>query len=255
MKDFTVIIPSKSAFNLSRCINSFKQTHPNSNGRIVVFDNDISGGVNNLCDRNLVRSIPDYSPFCFSKAINRCASPEISGTDDLILLNDDTEIITPSGFHLLHEAANMTDSYGVVSSLIDGFVGNPQQSAKQHRDARSIFTPIGGIAFICVHIRREVWNALGPLDERLIHYGWDDTLFCVKTWAAGLRLGVYTGCTVKHVHNASQYRNSGPPPDLEANQYIFERIIQEEGLVSHWPLQLKFPLEKEQATIAKESAD
>lgn len=243
MRDYTIIIPSCTENNLRVCLEALKSKQPGWKDRVQVYDSDPTGRVENICeDYGVVRSFDiGLRPFVFSRAVNECM--DLSPDRDVIVMNDDAVLQTIGGLEKLHYESTIHPEFGIVSSSIFGFVGNPEQS---HRPV-SITHPIRivtlhTVVFICVHIRREVINQLGPMEERLIHYGWEDNLYCLQARAAGYKLGIFDGCIVEHGSLPSTYRKSGTV-DLDANWKIFESIVREKGLTPYWPVPFKFPYE------------
>lgn len=237
MRDYAIIIPSCTGSNLRACLEAIKTHQSDALVNTLVYDTDLKGEVESVCrDYHVTRVLGDL-PFIFSRAINTCV--ELCPNKDVILLNDDAVLITPGGFDALHRICNL-DAVGIVSAGIHGFIGNPEQVASSPltfvREAKS-----HTVTFVCVHILHEVIRKIGPMDERLIHYGWDDDLYCLQARAAGYGLGIYDGCVVEHGTLPSTYRKPGAMPSLDLNQRIFEGIVREKGLTFHWPVLFKFP--------------
>ncbi len=227
---FSIVILSKNIDNLKACVGSVLQNEPRA--RIIVVDDGLEYEYTAY-----PMYIPGEKPFIFSRNAN--IGIHAAGTDDVILLNDDTRLLTPNGFTHLHDAAVRHPEYGILSASIQGFVGNPEQNNAGTGGIRPAL--LHTLAFVCVHIPRTVLNQLGPLEERLIHYGWDDNLYCLQARAAGYKLGVYDGCVVEHGALPSTYRNMpGISAEMDANQKIFEGIVREKGLEKFWPVPFRF---------------
>lgn len=240
MRDYAIIIPSKTENNLRVCLEALKSKQPGWRERVIVYDNDHSGGVEQVCsDYNAMRLDGGLQPFIFSRAVNECIS---SCPDrDVIVLNDDAILRTVCGFDKLHYEASTHPEFGILSSSVFGFVGNPEQCNKPNAIPPFIRTAkLHTVVFVCVHITRDVINKLGPLDERLIHYGWEDNLYCLQARASGYKLGVYDGCIVEHGSLPSTYRKPNAMPNTDLNQRIFESIVRRQGLEKHWPVAFKF---------------
>lgn len=238
MRDYVIIIPSCTENNLRVCLEALKSKQSGWRDKVIVYDSDLSGGVEKVCDDYRVIRAFDIGlrPFVFSRAVNECIS--LAPGHDVIILNDDAVLQTIGGFEKLHFEANIHQEFGIVSSSILGFVGNPEQ---HHKDTKYIRTAdLHTVAFVCVHIRWEVIDKLGPMDERLIHYGWDDNLYCLQARAAGYKLGVYDGCIVEHGSLPSTYRKPNTVLNLDDNQKIFETIVLEKALGKWWPVPFKF---------------
>lgn len=240
-RDYIIVIPSKSEKNLFFCLEALQQKQPGYAERVIVYDNDPFDGVSKVCAAHNVTRFREFGvPFIFSRAINMCMHAR--GYTDVIILNDDAILQTVNGFDLLHQESALLSEYGIVSSSVVGFVGNPEQQNRNIPNIRP--ADLHTIVFICVHISRDVIDNLGPLDERLVHYGWEDNLYCLQARAAGYKLGIYDGCIVEHgISLPSTYR-SEPTTNLTDNRKIFEAIVREKELTPHWPLPFEFPEEK-----------
>lgn len=240
MRDYAIIIPSCNPSNLRACLDGMADKQSSALDRVFVYDTCPNDGVSNVCDYFHVACAKGKLPFVFSKAIN--AGLILTGDKDVIILNDDAELLTPNGFDELAKASSMDPGFGIVSAAIKGFVGNPEQKYTKNPSGYIIRpATLHTVVFICVYIHRAVINKIGPLEERLIHYGWEDNLYCLQARAAGWGLGVYDGCVVEHGTLPSTYR-TGKTVDLDANWRIFESIVHEKGLEKHWPVPFKFPV-------------
>jgi GT2 family glycosyltransferase len=237
VRDYTIIIPSCTGSNLRVCLGAIKIHQSDALLKVLVYDTDSKGEVESVCEDFHVTRVRGDFPFIYSRAINTCV--ELCPGKDVILLNDDATLKTQGGFDTLHRVCNL-DAVGIVSAGIHGFVGNPEQlTAGAYLNIRE--AKLHTVAFVCVHILHEVLRKIGSMDERLIHYGWDDNLYCLQTRAAGYGLGIYDGCVVEHGTLPSTYRKPGAMPDMDLNQRIFEGIVREKNLTSHWPIPFKFP--------------
>jgi glycosyltransferase involved in cell wall biosynthesis len=234
---YAIIIPSRNEKNLQACLQAIKNNEPGGLKRVLVYDNDLSGGVRHVCEYFSVASASSGSTFVFSSAVNHCI--QVCGDKDVIVMNDDAILQTPNGLTQLHNSG-----VGIVSSSVSGFIGNPEQ--KNIHNPHVWLRPLprhSYLAFVCVSLSRELINEIGLFDERLIHYGWEDTLYCIRALNAGYELWVNDLCTVEHSTLPSTYRKPGAMPDLDLNRKIFEQIIQEERLP--WPHGFQFPLEQQ----------
>jgi GT2 family glycosyltransferase len=188
VKPFHVVIPSKNANNLTACLDSIFRMEPVlSRERIIVVDDGVDP---EFRERVEVRWIDGQKPFIFSRAAND--GIEAAHTD-LILMNDDSRLLTASGFTNL--VNTRPSEYGLVSAAIRENVGNLQQKPAKTCGIRPI---VGAIAFICVLIPWDVFTAVGSFDERFTAYGSEDNDYCIRVNMAGLRIGVYDPCIVAH---------------------------------------------------------
>lgn len=241
MNDYAIIIPSCNPDNLSACLQAINNNQETALNRVFVYDTCPGDGVLNVCDEFHVACAHGELPFVFSKAIN--TGIILTGDKDIIVLNDDATLQTPNGFDELSKASSLDPGYGIISAAVKGFVGNPEQ---QYTGANTGYAirqaKLHTVVFICVYIPRAVINKVDLLDERLIHYGWEDNLYCLQTRAAGWDLGIFDGCVVEHGTLPSSFRVPNNLPSLDDNWRIFESIVREKGLQDHWPVPFKFPV-------------
>jgi hypothetical protein len=175
----------------------------------VIVVNDGIGAEHFDCWPNTV--VEGVKPFVFSRNIN--LGIRAAGTDDVILLNDDATLQTRDGFKALAECAQQHPDYGVISPAVD-LIGNPNQwpgglnaslrecgwSSQQLRDEPR------RLCFVCVYIPRTTIEKVGLLDESFTTYGGEDDDYCYRVTLAGLKLGVFDGCFVKHSELHSTFR-------------------------------------------------
>ena len=220
---FSVIIPSRNSANLAACVSSICEQKETC--RIIIVDD----GLDNCPIGDAIRHIDGVKPFIFARNINLgIAAAE---TDDVIILNDDTRLLTDFGFSLLADVARTNPQYGIISAGMTGAVGNTEQIAEPGTRLRE--TSHHTLVFVCVYIRRVVLNLLRDerteprqwLDERYLDYGFDDDDCCEEVRAhLGLKLGVYDGCVVEHGVQPSSYRdghNLGDSFGLAPNRQRF----------------------------------
>ena len=134
MRDYTIIIPSCTENNLRVCLEALSK-QPGWRDRVQVYDSDPTGRVENVCeDYGVVRSFDiGLRPFVFSRAVNECM--DLAPDRDVIVMNDDALLQTIGGLEKLHYESAIHPEFGIVSSSIFGFVGNPEQS---HRPVSTI---------------------------------------------------------------------------------------------------------------------
>jgi hypothetical protein len=199
MNGLSIIIPSGSAGNAAACVAAIR-THEKG-GRILVIDDGLPAdwGINPP-----MAVLPGWKPFVFARNVNIgiCAS----GTDDVIVLNDDALLETPGGFAALHRAATEFREYGLMSAACNN-VGNMNQHPRA-RGAVAIRDDARMVCFVCVLIPRRTIDTVGLLDERYVDYGMDDDDYSLRVRNAGLKIGIFDGCFVDHSKLASSYRGS-----------------------------------------------
>lgn len=238
-RPYTVIIPSCTRANVEACAQSIVQAHARPD---TVFNE--SPHIAIVANGPLLSNWHQFSspaqiifwnrPFNFSACINYGADeanawahgygmPQFHGKPDvdLLFLNDDTRLLTPNGFDLLREAAHAHPECGLMFPGVTGCTGNPEQIAQPGGGVRYAKRHV--VPFIGVYIRREIWNEIGPMDERYcLDYGVEDNDYCYRVTQAGYKLGIFDGCVLEHGVLPSSYRSSGPK-SFRQNAALFEQ--------------------------------
>ena len=204
---FNVVILSARAANLVPCARSVLANEPDLLPQQIIVVDD---GARAEAEPQLpgVRWIAGAKPFIFSRNAN--LGIQAADADAFILLNDDARLETPGGFTSLARQTLSRPDLGVCSAAIHGFIGNPRQISPDP-DAQSTHSlriePVT-LAFVCVCFSKDVYAALGPLDERFAGYGHDDNDYCARALVAGFELGIWDGCVVEHGVLPSTFRTS-----------------------------------------------
>lgn len=208
MNDYIAIIPSCTFANVVACTNAIEDQQPDAR-MVVVANGDL---IENMGGLEWDFAITEWDkPFNFAACINH-AVREYGEDLDILLLNDDTRLLTPHGFSRLREAAYAHPECGLMFPVVTGCTGNPgdhlQQPGGGVRIAKRHVVP-----FIGVYIRRAVWDQIGELDERFcLDYGCEDNDYCYRVTHAGYKLGVFDGCLLEHGVLESSYRKEGNRP-------------------------------------------
>jgi GT2 family glycosyltransferase len=205
-----VVIPSCKPLNYGPCVESIlkHELDITPDKIIVVLD-----GCKKL---DLpVTYIEGIKPFVFARNVN-IGIKHAAG--DVIILNDDTELVTRNGFTLLSQS----ERTGITSAKIDG---------AGHWRA-DVFA-----AFVAVFIPKEVQDKIGLLDERFLRYGYDDTDYCDRLRAAHMSISRLDDCVVKHFHPGRSSFH-GPNGNYHGdNLVIYDHkygIIRQYDWPEHW---------------------
>lgn len=196
----SIVIPSRTDAFLNRALTSIERSQPGAvvggAWHIVVGDNGLSEATRAAYPK--VRFVPVPDPFVFARSINLCVA-QAGEDDDLLILNDDTEVLSPNFLVELEKALAQKSnwSYGILSPEIVGGVGNPDQMWKGTDRVGVTKTGIT-ICFLAAVVRRELWESIGPLDERFTGYGCEDSDQCRRAVEDGWSLGVIGGIRVAH---------------------------------------------------------
>lgn len=213
MNFLSIVIPSRNASNLMSCICAIKARE--NARRIVVVDDGLEWP--NAEVKQFVTGsatiVPGGKPFIFSRNAN--IGIRAAGPDDVILINDDALLRTHGGFSLMHMFGSFQPGFGVLS-------------AKTNRCNHGL--PYS-LSFVCVLIRRIVFDAIGPLDERFtghidgeMVYGGEDDDYCYRVRRSGMNIGVFDGCVVDHSKLISTFRPDGRGLPINATRKRFKEI-------------------------------
>lgn len=218
----SVILPTSASHTLlDRCLASLAERTTYARVELVVVDSSPAGLGSPLDAAQPLphRVVPYRGPFNFSTAVN--VGAEAAAGEVLVLLNDDTEIVSPDWIERMLEHLQI-DGVGVVGAKLllpddliqhAGVVVDVDAPAAQH-----VLSPIPGdapgyrgmlwlvrnctaVTGACMMIRRSLFGELGGFDEALaIDFG--DIDFCLRAGERGARV-VWTPHSVLIHHERS----------------------------------------------------
>ncbi len=239
----SIIIPSGgSVSNLRTCLESIFALTTYTNYECCVVDNSLFDEVDSFCKqlvsqgRSVRRIEFRDKPFNFS-AINNFA---VSKTDAeyVVLLNDDTRLMTPDWIQSMLEHAQR-DSVGIVgvkllypddriqhAGVVLGIFGCAGHAFKFVPDAepsygnyRDVVRNYSAVTMACAMIRRSVYLEFGGLDAARFPVAFNDIDFCLKL-REKQSMVVYTPYVVfYHMESTSRMQIQGP----NALEWIYER--------------------------------
>ncbi len=225
MSEFKVVVLSARAGNLVACVRSVMECEPDLPPADVIVVDD---GARAEAERHLpgITWVAGAKPFVFARNANLGIA---AAGVDVVLLNDDARLVTPGGFSRLCAAARARPDIGLCSAAIQGIVGNPRQHP--HGAGGEIRTEPDVLAFVGVLIPWRTCQAIGPLDDRFVGYGFEDNDYCERVRGAGLGLGICDACVIDHGGDLpSTFRTR---PDIadryEVNRRLYEQK-QRDGL-------------------------
>jgi GT2 family glycosyltransferase len=158
-------------------------------------------------------------PFNFAATIN-AAARQATG-DHLLLLNDDTEVISPEWMRAMLEFSQQRDIGAVGAKLLfpDGrlqhagvvigigggachvFSGHPGDTPGYFGGAW-VVRNYSAVTGACCMTRREIFEAMGGLDERFA-IDFNDVDYCLRVREAGYRIVVTPFARLYHFEGAS----------------------------------------------------
>jgi GT2 family glycosyltransferase len=251
----SLLIPTRDGLAvLKRCLDSLvaKTTYPRF--EIVIVDNQSREPATlaylaSLVESGRARVVPYDRPFNYS-AINNLAAREARG-EVLCLLNNDVEVITPDwltelvshalrpdvgavGAKLLYPNDTIQHA-GVVTGLweIAGHVHRflPREAPGYFSRAHLVQN-VSVVTGACLAIRRELYLALGGLEEDNLAVAFNDVDFCLRVDAAGYR-NVWTPWAELYHHESF----SRGPEDTPEKQQRANREV--DYMKRRWGAQLK----------------
>jgi hypothetical protein len=205
---WTVVVPSDSEASLSASVEAVLKAHPGMDSKRIYVPSKAlkASSVAKESLKNL-SFVNDQTNFCYARRVNlaiRACAPA-----DVVIMGDDVELMTPSGFDLLAEEAPLR----LLAASVEGRIG-PWWQKKGENHAEVPF-----ISFTCLYIPRMVLDAVGPLEEGFPGYGYEDTDYCLRARRAGFSCGVSGRVLIEHsVKIKSAFVSAFPEnlPDMES---------------------------------------
>jgi GT2 family glycosyltransferase len=232
----SILVPTRdNARFLRLCLRSIRWRADYARFEILIIDN----GSQELATRRLLRSCGDRvlrldMPFNHSR-LNNLAAGEARG-DVLVLLNDDTEVISGEWLTALVEQA-MRPEVGAVGAWLFhpdkriqhagivlglGPVATPLHSGLTRdgidRGTTRLIRNVSAVTGACLAIRRDLYFEVGGLDENELPTSFNDVDLCLRLRCAGYRIVMQP--LARLVHHESATRHIG-------NEDRFVRIMRE----------------------------
>ena len=246
----SIVIPTKdNAPILERCISSIIEKSTYHNLEIILVDNgSTEQATAELYERllqkhhGLIRIISWPDAFNFSAMVNFGAAS--SKGDYLLLLNNDTEVITPNWIELMLGNCSRSDVGAVGAKLLFpdntiqhvgiNITGEPGHLfAHLPNDAGSYFElhncqrNLSAVTAACMMTKRDAFELVGGFDE-LLAVAYNDVDYCLKLQEHGLLIVYCPLVELYHYESLSR----GFDEDTEGKA----RFIKEKAtLISRWP--------------------
>ena len=227
-----ILIPTRDRVDLLRvCVESVRTRSTYGNHEVVVIDNDSSDPETLEYLRSFDgRVLPFPGAFEYARMMNR-AVEEVPDADLVVLLNNDTEVISPGWLEAMLEHASRPEIAAVGARLL--FPDGRPQHEGIVVGVRGIATNVdhGGYAGLgesvrncsavtaaCMMVRREVFRELGGFEERL-RVAYNDVDFCLRARDKGY-LVVYTPHALLYHHERA---SRGAESHAEDDRLFLER--------------------------------
>ncbi|RUR86982.1 glycosyltransferase [Chlorogloeopsis fritschii PCC 9212] len=222
----TIKTPSGSLCLLENCLRSIQQVSTYRNFEIIVVDGyDIPKETLETIAAGNVELVRCAEPFNFSMRINKGAV-QAKG-EFLLLLNDDTEVITPDWLESMLELVQQIE-IGVVGAKLlfpDGKIqhtgvlileGNPchafygfDNEASGYYCSNIVNRNYLAVTAACLMMRKELFQQLEGMDEHF-PLNYNDVDLCLKAHQAGYRNVVTPYAQLIHYESASRQKGLKP---------------------------------------------
>lgn len=223
----SIIIPFKDkAELLSQCVESIIGKTTYKNYEIILISNnstedDTFATITRLAKNKVVRSFEWNHPFNYSK-INNFGVKQSKG-EYIVLLNNDTEVITPEWLEELIGVASQPGVGAVGPLLLYPDIKNGIQHAgiilgmgtmaghvfrhHQPEDWTAFGVPVWprnylAVTAACLAVSKKLYNKVGGLDETFTVAG-NDVAFCLRLHEAGYRNIFWPFAEVYHYESIS----------------------------------------------------
>ncbi len=234
----TMVVPTRDGRYLESCIESVLRHTTYPAFEVLIVDNGSEDpAILDYMTRHpdpRVRVMRDARPFNYS-ALNNAAVHEARG-ELVLLLNDDTEVASASwlddmvsqvsrpgvgvvGAKLYYD--NGTIQHAGVLLGIGGVAGHAYRfwahDSSGYMGRLLLAQTMSAVTGACMLVRREVWQAVGGLEEEHLAVAFNDIDFCLRVRQAGWRV-VWTPLA-ELVHHESVTRG---PETLRIKEFVAE---------------------------------
>ncbi len=222
----SILIPTRDGMDLlTPCISSILDRTDYPDFEIIIIDNgseqpETLAYLAQLQRAGLARVLRDDGNFNWSRLNNRAAA-EATG-QVLCLLNNDTEVLNDSWLREMVAQA-MRPEVGAVGAALwfpdftlqhGGVMFNPRSALPMHLlrqssrnavpDKMRLVRSVSAVTGACLVTRRDVYEALGRMDEIHLPIGYNDIDYCMKLVDQGLRCVWTPFAELLHKESASR---------------------------------------------------
>jgi O-antigen biosynthesis protein len=248
--EVAIIIPTGGNEKLRTAVQSVAGLTTYRNHRIVIVDNSPGDVVKSWSGSFTGRGAPlewvdcRRRPFNFSTLCNRGA--EYAGSDYVLFLNDDTEVITPDWIESMLEHAQRSSvgavgaqllfpngtiqhagvAIGVVGVAAHAFRGLDASVPHYFALSQSVRN-CSAVTAACLLMRKNVFEQVGRFDEVNLPTCFQDVDLCLKVVEAGLSV-VYTPFARLYHYESASKRVIALPAEIKYMHKRWERYIQED---------------------------
>lgn len=227
-----IIIPTRDRLDLLvRCISSICELSTYPNYEVIVVDNGSKEGptlnyLEVIQKKWPVKVFRDDGEFNYSKLNNEAA--KITKAEYLILLNNDTEVITPDWMEVLLSKFYFNNEIGIVGCKLvypdnkiqhAGVVTGIYKAAahpfkldtpKDYFGYTSLDRNVSAVTGACLMVKKDLYQRVGGLDEELFKVSFNDVDFCLKVRKLGWQVLWTPDVIVKHYESQSRKDDDTP---------------------------------------------
>lgn len=219
----SIIIPTRDGMPwLQRCISGIEEKTAYTNFEVLIVDNaSVKAETVDYLRSLRHRVLPFKEPFNFSR-INNFAVSQARGSY-LVLLNDDTEVMSPDWLSSMLELCQL-ERVGIVGAklyypdrsiqhagVVLGLSGGVADHSHKHFPGHSYgyFSTLrcirnySAVTAACMMVRREAFEAVGGFDEQL-QVAFNDVDFCLRVRDHGYRIVWTPYCELVHHESVSR---------------------------------------------------
>lgn len=250
-EDFiSIVIPTKNhGADVKKCIDSVYQLSTWRQFEIILVDNGSDDEESLQIFQDLkakygIKILDMPIPFNYSR-LNNAAVEQAKG-NLIMLLNNDTEVITPNWLEIMGGQAKQAHTGAVGAKLLyddnttqhNGVIGQVNGVAghsfhNYHRDAYGYFsrthivTNYSAVTAACLMVEKAKFNSVNGLNEENLTIAFNDVDFCFKLQASGLYNVMRPDVLLYHYESKSRGAE-----DTEAKQQRFATEIA--YMREHW---------------------
>lgn len=218
----SILIPSRNApEHLQRCLESIFTRTTHRDFEVLVVDTGTTDpAALAVMAAHPIRRLEQPGPFSFARA-NNLAARAAQG-DTLVMLNNDTEVVTPDWLQIMLAHLSLPDA-GAVGPLLLYPAGTVQHAGvalglrgtcdhvmrgfDPHDDgpggALACSREVSALTAACLMVRRDRYLALGGLEEAYAQI-YQDADFCLRLRETGLACLFAANVTLRHHESVSR---------------------------------------------------
>lgn len=202
---------------------------------IVVWDNGPFENSHLLDDS--VRIETENTNLYWTPAINKAVETCLDKEEFILFMNNDIRLNNKSVGMMARIL--MEDRVGLVAPVGSG-LGGMQDYVHHKKDynAEKPSTRVAAIVGACVMLRRDTWDAIGPLDNQM-PLGADDHDYCLRVKHEGFEIHVNHNDKIHHISHASGDSKNWNSIGKDSWDYFNEKWAgyfdsEEEAIKCHW---------------------